>query len=52
LQIEINRALYVNETSLERLPSFATLYRDLAQFMADLTALPDYVFLRHQQAAE
>lgn len=52
LQIEINRALYVNETSLERLPSFAALYRDLAQFMADLTALPDYVFLRHQQAAE
>ena len=52
LQIEVNRALYVDETNLQRLPSFAGLCRDLAQFMADLTALPDYVFLRNQQAAE
>jgi N-formylglutamate amidohydrolase len=52
LQIEVNRALYVNECNFQRLSSFAELCRDMAQFMADLTALPDYVFLRSQQAAE
>ena len=52
LQIEVNRALYVDENSLECLPSFAGLCRDLTQFMADLTALPDYVFLQKPQAAE
>lgn len=52
LQIEVNRALYVDEASLIRLPYFKNLCRDLGQFMADLTALPDYVFQRNQQAAE
>lgn len=52
LQVEVNRALYVDEASLIRLPSFAALSRDLAQFMADLTVLPDYLFLNNQQAAE
>lgn len=52
LQIEVNRALYVDEASLRRLPSFEKLCRDLAQFMADLTALPDHIFHRNRQAAE
>lgn len=52
LQIEVNRALYVDESSLIRLPCFNSLCSDLRQFMADLTALPDYVFLQNQQAAE
>lgn len=52
LQIEVNRALYVDEKSLIRLPSFNNLCRDLAQFMADLMALPDYLFMQNRQAAE
>lgn len=52
LQIEVNRALYVDETSYMRLPDFAALCQDLAHFMADLTALPDYVFQQNRMAAE
>lgn len=52
LQVEVNRALYVDETNLKKLPSFLALFRDLQQFMADLTALPDYIFMQTRQAAE
>ncbi|WOC16782.1 N-formylglutamate amidohydrolase [Pseudochrobactrum sp. MP213Fo] len=52
LQIEVNRALYVDEGSLIRLQSFTALCHDLARFMADLTALPDYVFMQNRHAAE
>lgn len=52
LQIEVNRALYMDESSLLRLQGFTALCRDLTRFMADLTALPDYAFLDNPQAAE
>lgn len=52
LQIEVNRALYVDEASLLRLPSFAGLCQDLQQLIADLTSLPDYIFMQNRQAAE
>ena len=38
LQIEINRALYMNEVSLERRSRFATLKADLSAFIGRMTA--------------
>lgn len=36
LQIEVARALYMDETRIERLPGFAAVRRDLTQFIAEL----------------
>ncbi len=52
LQIEVNRALYVNEQSLDRLAGFEALRGDLYRFMSDLTSLPDDVFVAPPLAAE
>ncbi len=52
LQIEINRSLYINEQSLEKLPGFAALCADLYQFLGDLTSLPDDLFIVPPLAAE
>lgn len=52
LQIEINRGLYVNEQTLEKLPGFETLRADLHRFLSDLTALPDDLFVAPPLAAE
>ena len=38
LQIEINRALYLDETSLQPLPSYEKLKADLSRLIADLVA--------------
>ncbi len=38
LQIELNRALYVDETSLRRRPAFGRLKADLRQFLQELSA--------------
>jgi N-formylglutamate amidohydrolase len=38
LQIEINRALYMDEHSFERKPGFARLAEDLSEFVAQLAA--------------
>lgn len=41
LQIEINRALYMNETTLEKAPSFDQLREVMKNLLAHLGALPD-----------
>ncbi len=40
LQIEISRALYMDEDSLERTDGFATLVSDLGALISDLLAIP------------
>ncbi len=40
LQIEINRGLYLDEANFSRRLGFDTLARDLARFVAEITALP------------
>lgn len=52
LQIEVNRALYMNEATLERSAGFSALAEDLARFSADLMAMPDHCFDRYPLAAE
>jgi N-formylglutamate amidohydrolase len=52
LQIEVNRALYMNEATLEKSAGFAALAEDLARFSADLMAIPDHYFQRYPLAAE
>ncbi len=52
LQIEVNRSLYVNEQTLNRLASFETLCADLYRFLSDLTSLPDDFFIAPPLAAE
>jgi N-formylglutamate amidohydrolase len=36
VQIEINRALYMNETTLAKAPAFDTLARDIGEVIAAL----------------
>lgn len=48
LQLEINRRLYVNEESFERLPGFARLQTDLTELV---TMLKEWTLLRTQKAA-
>jgi len=38
LQIELNRALYMNEATRERLPDFQALHADIGRVLADLRA--------------
>lgn len=52
LQIEINRSLYMDEQSLQKLPGFEALCSDLYQFVSDLTSLPDDLFSVPPLAAE
>lgn len=52
LQIEINRALYMNETTLEKSSGFADLKEVLARVMASLLADLEFLFTPHQLAAE
>ena len=52
LQIEVNRSLYMDEASLAKLDGFNRLCMDIYQFLSDLTALPDDVFLAPPMAAE
>lgn len=40
LQIEISRALYMDEESLDRTDGFATLTRDLGELITDLLSIP------------
>ncbi|MGB5093342.1 MAG: N-formylglutamate amidohydrolase [Parvibaculum sp.] len=39
LQIEINRALYMDEAHLERRPSLARIARDMSKFAADMASI-------------
>jgi N-formylglutamate amidohydrolase len=52
LQIEVNRALYMNEDTYERVPGFDRLARDLDRFAAEITALAAAGFLSTALAAE
>ena len=52
LQIEVNRGLYMNERTYQKSSGFDPLAADLARFLADLMALPDYHFLGLPLAAE
>lgn len=52
LQIEINRGLYLAETSLERTENMLSLERDIADFMRELVSLPAQHFLTVPLAAE
>lgn len=52
LQIEVNRGLYMNERTLQKSAGFDALADDLAQFSADLMAMPDHDFIDLPLAAE
>lgn len=52
LQIEVNRGLYMNESTLQKSAGFDALADDMARFCADLMALPDAYFLDLPLAAE
>ncbi|MTI06832.1 N-formylglutamate amidohydrolase [Roseibium denhamense] len=52
LQIEINRGLYVNETTQELTPGFGTLFHDLREFVQELTSMPDASLFADPIAAE
>ena len=44
LQIEVNRGLYMNERTFQKSSGFDALADDLARFIADLMAMPEYHF--------
>lgn len=52
LQIEINRGLYMDETTHMPNRHFVRLQNDLAIFARELTAMPDHPFQEEAQAAE
>ena len=52
LQIEINRGLYMNERTFQKSSGFDALADDLARFIADLMAIPEYHFTGLPLAAE
>jgi N-formylglutamate amidohydrolase len=52
LQIEVNRGLYMDERTMQKTAGFAALANDLARFVADIVALPDYHFHSLPLAAE
>ena len=52
LQIEVNRGLYMNERTFQKSSGFDALADDLARFIADLMAIPDYHFTGLPLAAE
>jgi N-formylglutamate amidohydrolase len=52
IQIEVNRGLYMNETTLRKSPGFDALADDLRRFSADLMSIPDMHFEPLPLAAE
>lgn len=52
IQIEVNRSLYMNETTLEKSAGFHALAEDISRFNADLMSVPDHLFDRFPLAAE
>lgn len=52
MQIEINRALYMNEESVEKTEGFEKLKADISSLIRDLTTLPLRHFVVHEAAAE
>jgi len=52
LQIEINRGLYLDETSYEPSAGFQDLFQNLRDFARDLTAMPDTALFSDPIAAE
>jgi N-formylglutamate amidohydrolase len=52
LQIEVNRGLYMNDRTLQRSSGFELLAADIARFVADLLAIPDYHLTGLPLAAE
>lgn len=52
VQIEINRAIYVNEATFEPLPGFQALAQDITKVMSHVVSLPDGNFGSASIAAE
>lgn len=53
LQIEVNRALYLNEATVEKKREFETIKADMTSFLTALMAIEDDIFLPcHKEAAE
>lgn len=52
LQIEVNRALYMDERSFERSAGFAALANDMTRFASDLMSVPEFHFHGLPLAAE
>lgn len=52
LQIEVNRGLYMNERTFQKSSNFDALADDLARFVADLMAIPDFHLTELPLAAE
>lgn len=52
LQIEINRGLYMNETTQDPTNGFGQLFHDLKDFVRELTAMPDASLAADPIAAE
>ena len=52
LQIEVNRGLYMNERTFEKVAGFDALADDLTRFSAELMAMPDHHFIDLPLAAE
>ncbi|ESY72434.1 N-formylglutamate amidohydrolase [Mesorhizobium sp. M1050] len=52
LQIEVNRGLYMNERTFEKVAGFDALADDLTRFSADLMSMPDHHFVDLPLAAE
>jgi len=52
IQVEVNRALYMDERDFTLLPAFETLARDLSALRDGLARLPFHSFETYQSAAE
>ncbi len=52
LQIEVNRALYLDERTLEKSSGFERLQRDIATFVAELAVASDELLAERREAAE
>lgn len=51
IQIEINRALYMDEARFKPSANFANLQNDLTTFTSRLVSIPEYVFKRNSSLA-
>ncbi len=52
IQIELNRALYMDESTIQKKAGFNILQSDLYGYLAELTSLPDSIFSSPPLAAE
>ncbi len=52
IQLEVNRAIYMDERTFRRKKGFSTLARDITRFLRDLADLPDIYIAGHPIAAE